>query len=220
MEDEIKNKRTTSNYLTNSVGKKPSKKYSLHDDIREQKLYKANVKVRDKVARKYLSENYESSNASKIFPGQLVMFNYFEPKTKEDLKYYDAMPVTIFFGIHNTEQGKRVIGFNIHYYPPRMRYQIMERIFEIYKPFYLKSFNSPLKSELSHFDYKWLMEQLERAHLDFGVRQYIPGLCASVTPIPPESWAKAVFTEGHFKKETREQIMKYWRDLAQKQKNY
>ena len=115
MEDEIKNKRTTSNYLTDSIGKKPSKKYSLHDDIREQKLYKANVKVRDKVARKYLSENYESSNASKIFPGQLVMFNYFEPKTKEDLKYYDAMPVTIFFGIHNTEQGKRVIGFNIHY---------------------------------------------------------------------------------------------------------
>ena len=220
MEDEIKNRRDTSRYLTNNVGKKPPKRYDLHDDIREQKLYKASIKVRDKVARKYLLENYKSSNTSKIFPGQLVMFNYFEPKTKEDLKYYDAMPVTIFFGINNTEQGKRVSGFNIHYYPPRMRYQVMERIFEIYKPFYLKTFNEPLKSELSHFDYKWLIEQLERAHLDFGVRQYIPSLCASVTPIPPEAWAKVVFTEGHFKKETREQIMKYWRDLAQKQKNY
>ena len=220
MEDEIKNRRDTSRYLTNNVGEKPPKRYDLHDDIRDQKLYKASIKVRDKVARKYLLENYKSSNTSKIFPGQLVMFKYFEPKTKEDLKYYDATPVNNFFGIHNTEQGKRVIGFNIHYYPPRMRYQVMERIFEIYKPFYLKTFNEPLKSELSHFDYKWLIEQLERAHLDFGVRQYIPSLCASVTPIPPEAWAKAVFTEGHFKKETREQIMKYWRDLAQKQKKY
>ena len=72
---------------------------------------------------------------------------------------------------------------------------------------------SPLKSELSHFDYKWLIEQLERAHLDFGVRQYIPSLCASVIPIPPEAWAKAVFTEGHFKKETREQIFYILSDL-------
>ena len=33
-------------------------------------------------------------------------------------------------------------------------------------------------------------------------------------PIPLESWSKAVLTEGVFKKETRTQILKYWKDKA------
>ena len=88
----------------------------------------------------------------------------------------------------------------------------MNRIFEIYKPFYMKSFNSPIKSEMDYFEYKWLMRQLEKAKLDFGVRQYDPLKCGKIIPLPTEAWAKAVFTEGHFKKETREKIMQYWKN--------
>lgn len=208
--------RDTSKYISSNKGEKPRRDYDLMKDIRSQKLYKYDVSTRDKVARQYLTENYKHKPNTSIVPGQLVMFNYFEPKTKEELKYYDAMPVTIFFGTYNSTEGRRVIGFNIHYYPPRIRYRIMERIFEIFKPFYLKSFNSPLKNELSHFDYHWLMEQLERAGLDFGVRQYIPSLCAAVTPLPTEAWSVAVFTEGVFKKETRQQILSYWKDKIEK----
>ena len=211
-EEKLKNKRNTSKYITHNKGQKPKKDYSLIKDIRAQKLIKANVGVRDKVARKYLTENYEQKGPNSVLPGQLVMFNYFNPITKEDLEYYDAMPVTIFFGVYNTEKGKRIIGFNIHYYPPRIRYEVMDRIFEIYKPFYMKSFNTPIKSEMDHFEYKWLMKQLEKAKLDFGVRQYDPSLCGKIIPLPTEAWAKAVFTEGHFKKETRDKIMQYWKN--------
>lgn len=207
--------RDTSKYITKNVGQKPKRNYNLRKDVRSQKLYKENNKVRDKVSRLYLTDNYEHRQTGSMIPGQLVMFNYFEPKTKEELEYYDAMPVVIFFGDYVSKEGRRIIGFNLHYYPPRIRFQIMERIFEIYKPFYLKSFNKPLKNELSHFDYKWLVEQLEKAGMDFGVRQYIPGLCSAVTPLPTEAWSKAVFTEGRFKKRTREQILKYWKDKLQ-----
>ena len=216
-EDKLKNRRNTEKYLTHNKGAKPKKDYSLIKDIRAQKLIKANVEVRDKVARKYLTENYEAKGPNAVLPGQLVMFNYFNPITKEDLEYYDAMPVTIFFGVHKTEKGKRIIGFNIHYYPPKIRYEVMNRIFEIYKPFYIKSFNNPIKSEMEHFEYEWLMKQLEKAKLDFGVRQYDPSLCGKIIPLPTEAWAKAVFTEGHFKKETREKIMQYWKNKAIKQ---
>jgi hypothetical protein len=61
------------------------------------------------------------------------------------------------------------------------------------------------------------MKQLEKAKLDFGVRQYDPSLCGKIIPLPTEAWAKAVFTEGHFKKETREKIMQYWKNKAIKQ---
>ena len=202
---------------------KPNKDFQLIRQIRgkdqtnapgEKFLYKANIQVRDRRVRKFVDENLQSKGKSTILPGQLIMFNYFEPKTKEELKYYDAMPCTIFFGIIQTVNGPRVIGFNLHYYPPRIRYELMDRIFDIYKPLYLKSWHDPLKQEMSYFNYKQLIQQLQKAKLDFGIRMYIPELMHKITPIPPSSYAKAVFTEGHFRKETREQILKYWKDKS------
>ena len=202
---------------------KPPKDFQLIKAIRGQKqknthgepvLYKANVIRRDALARKFIDENVQTTNTKPIFPGQLVMFNYFQPKTKEQLKYYDAMPCTIFFGIKKTDEGVRVIGFNIHYYPPKIRFQIMDRIFDIFKPLYLESWDKSLGSEMSDFNYKMLMRQLQKAKLDFGIRMYIPELIHKIMPIPPKYWQKAVFTEGKFKKQTRLQILNYWKDKA------
>ncbi len=198
---------------------KPSKEnapkdFKLIKAIRAEKDYKSNVVRRDKNVRRYIDENYNVKGSPSVMPGQLVMFNYFEPATKEELEYYDAMPCTIFFGVVKTKNGPRVIGFNIHYYPPRIRYQVMDRIFEIFRPMYEKTWNEPLKKEVSYFNYKMLIDQLTKAQLDFGIREYIPNLMASVTPVPPKAWSKAVFTEGRFKKRTREQIMKYWKNKS------
>ena len=162
---------------------KPPKDYQLIKAIRgnqqknipgEPSLYKANVKRRDTSARKFIDANTTITNHQPIFPGQLVMFNYFQPKTKEQLEYYDAMPCTIFFGRMKTENGVRVIGFNIHYYPPKIRFQIMDRIFDIFKPMYLESWDNALNHEMADFNYKMLMRQLQKAKLDFGIRLYIP----------------------------------------------
>ena len=193
---------------------KAPKNFDMLDAIRSEALYKANIHRRDKDAREYIDESYAVEGKNMILPGQLIMFNYFEPATKDQLEYYDAMPCTIFFGILNTPRGKRVVGFNIHYYPPKIRYQLMNRIYEIFKPIYENNFNKPLTSEVSYFNYKMLISQLEKAKLDFGIREYIPMLMAKVTPIPVSGWQKAVFTEGHFKKETRQQILNYWKNKS------
>lgn len=202
------------------VSKKPDKNFQLIKAIRGKKqknndgepsLYKANIRARDRKVRR-LTEELSLGTEKSMIPGQLIMFNYFEPKTKEELEYYDAMPCTIFFGIINTKNGKRVIGFNIHYYPPRMRYRILDKIFDIFKPIYLKSWNNPLKKEIPDFNYKMIMKQLQKAKLEFGIREYIPSLMAKITPIPPKMWQKAVFSEGHFKKRTRDAIMNYWKN--------
>lgn len=205
---------------------KPPKDYQLIKAIRGKKqkniegepaLYKANVVRRDTNVRKFVDAHVEQTNSHPIFPGQLVMFNYFQPKTEEQLEYYDAMPCTIFFGNIKTKEGPRVIGFNIHYYPPKIRYQVLDRIFEIFKPLYLESWDKPLQSEMSDFNYKMLMRQLQKAKLDFGIRLYIPQLMHKIEPIPPKFWQKAVFTEGRFKKRTREQILNFWRQRLEKE---
>lgn len=190
---------------------KPNKNYSLIREIRQDDLYKSNVSRRDSVARKIIEEECNVTGPKDAIPGQLISFNYFEPKWKEELEYYDAKPVTIFFGVFNTKDGQRIMGFNIHYYPPRIRFQIMDRIMEIWKPMYMKVWDEGLKGDLSHFDYKWLQMQLEKAGLGFGVRMYIPSLTGSIKVIPPRLWKKAVFTEGVFKKKTRELILDYWK---------
>lgn len=192
---------------------KPAKDFQLIKAIRDERHYKWTVKRRDHSVRKYVKENLEIGDHKKIMPGQLIMFNYFEPKTKEELEYYDAMPCTIFFGVRKLEDGNlRVIGFNIHYYPPRIRYILLDRIFDIFKPIYLKNWDHALETEISYFNYKMLIDQLKKAKLDFGIRMYDPKLMAKITPIPPDTWSKAVFTEGHFKKRTREAIIKYWKN--------
>ena len=190
------------------------KDFDMLKAIREEKDYKSNVQRRDINSRKYIDEHYDIKGKPSVLPGQLIMFNYFEPTTKDKLEYYDAMPCTIFFGIVNTKNGKRVIGFNIHYYPPRIRFQLMNRIYEIFKPVYAKQFSEPLTDGMSYFNYKMLISQLQKAKLDFGIREYIPNLMAKITPVPVEAWPKAVLTEGHFRKETREQILNYWKNKS------
>ena len=91
---------------------KPPKDFSLIKAIRSESLHKNNVIRRDKQVRKYVDEHLEVKGRPSVVPGQLVMFDYFEPATKEDLEYYDAMPCTIFFGVVNTENGKRVKRLN------------------------------------------------------------------------------------------------------------
>lgn len=184
-------------------------------NLGEKRLHKMNVQRRDANVRKFVQENVEQGKRNQIFPGQLIMFNYFEPLTEEHLEYYDAMPCTIFFGVINTKNGKRVLGFNIHYYPPRIRYQLLDKIFDIFKSTYINKWDDVLHRRVQGFNYHMLLKQLQKAKLDFGVREYIPQLMADIHPIPPMYWQKAVFSEGHFRKETREQILNYWKNKSE-----
>ena len=189
------------------------KDWSMIKAVRAERDYKSNVVRRDKNSRKFIEGKYGRKRKSSIFPGNFIMFDYYTPKTKEELAYYDARPATIFFNVITTKEGeKRVLGYNIHYIPPRMRWRVLERVYEIFKPYYKFSWDKPLQKEVKGFDYKLLCSQLQKAGLEFGVRMYIPELIANVRPIPVEGWSKAVLTEGVFRKDTRANILKYWRD--------
>lgn len=200
-----------------TVLKEPTKGYSMLDDIKESWLYrKKALGSKDGAARKYIDNNAEKVKPNQVQPGQLILFKYLNPKGKEELEYYDASPCTIFFGIFNTEDGERLLGFNIHYYPPKMRYRIMDKIFELYRPVYLKYFSQANEGLVDAFDYKFLVNELEKANLAFGVRMYIPSKMSVPRVIPTNMWKVAVFTEGWFKKKTRGQILGFWRQWKEK----
>ena len=193
------------------------KDFSIWKEVKKHPLYK--ISNRDKKARAMIDE-YREENKPKlksknfIIPGQLVLFKYLNPKTKEELEYYDASPCTIFFGIFNSSQGKRVLGFNVHYFPPLLRYKIMDEIFRMYRPVYKKYFETGLPKDLDAFDYKYLTDELERQNLSFAVRMYIPQLIGDTYIVPPKMWPTALMTEGWFKKETRAAIMNFFKKDA------
>lgn len=193
------------------------KNFSIWKEVKKHPLYK--ISNRDKKARAMIDE-YKEENKPKlktknfITPGQLVLFKYLNPKTKEELEYYDASPCTIFFGTFNSSQGKRVLGFNVHYFPPLLRYKIMDEIFRMYKPVYKKYFETGLPKDLDAFDYKYLTDELDRQNLSFAVRMYIPNLIGDTYIVPPVMWPTALMTEGWFKKETRAAIMNFFKKDA------
>lgn len=53
---------------------------------------------------------------------------YKDPKTKDDLPYYDAFP--LFFPLHFTKgsEGTLLAGINIHYIPPAMRVKFLKEL--------------------------------------------------------------------------------------------
>ena len=182
------------------------------DAIKANPLYKRRTD-RDMRARQIIEENQEKlSSKTKILPGQLVLFKYLNPKTADELEYYDASPCTIFFNVVNTSQGKRVLGFNVHYFPPAIRYRIIDKIFTIFRPVYRKYFDTGVPSAMDAFDYEYLINELSKQKLDFAVRMYIPALIGDTRVIAPKDWPTAMFTEGWFKKETRQRIMQLFRE--------
>lgn len=194
---------------------KMPRNYSFMRAVHQDRLYKSNIETRNKYARQFIESYFAKKriSASNISPGQLIMFDYFEPKTMEELEYYDARPCTIFFGNIETENGTRIIGFNLHYFPPKYRWKILGRILEIFRPFYKKMWTSQnIKKSMPYFTYRFLFYQIQSAKLDFGVRMYIPELVSNIIPIPASGWVKASLTEGVFRKKTRDAIMNYWKN--------
>ena len=150
-----------------------------------------------------------------LLPGQLVLFEYLEPKLKEELEYYDRTPFTLFFGITRTDDGNiREIGLNLHYYPPHTRARILNKTYKVFKPYFDKYFNDPShkpNAVISYQSLKHLMRVNDK--IGFGVKMYIPVLRGRSYVIPPRLWPTAFYTEGHFSKATLQQIFAFWRQF-------
>ena len=150
-----------------------------------------------------------------LLPGQIVLFGYSEPKYKEELEYYDKTPLVLFCGITRTEDGNiREIGFNLHYYPPRIRARILNITYEVFKTHFQKSFNDPTHKPAGFINYKALKTMLKRnIKIAFGIKMYIPVLRGKSYVLPTRLLPTAFYTEGHFSKATLAQVQKFWREF-------
>lgn len=191
------------------------KSYSLIKDIRQDSLYKANLGRRDKKSRQIIEQFGKPAKTMDLIKGNLYLMEYFEPKWEKELDHYDAMPCSLIFGKFKTKKGEpRILGFSIHYFPPRYRFVVLNKVMEIHQKIYRNRWKRGLDQDMSITDYKILRLLLKKAKLEFAIHEYIPELIGQCTMVPPSLWHIAVFSEGRFKKRTREMIMNFWKQYT------
>lgn len=187
-------------------------RFSLKAAIENHPLQHKPALMRSKLAYQQLLLN-ATKTTKYLLPGQIVLFNYNEPKYKEELEYYDKTPLTMFFGITRTNDGViREIGLNLHYYPPFARMNILNSAYEAFKSYFQKYFNDPSPKPNMFISYKALKHIIKtNTKLAFGIKMYIPVLRTNSYLIPTRLLGTAFYTEGHFSKATFIQVQRFWR---------
>lgn len=190
------------------------KEFDIGDAIDESALAAKTGHVRSKLAYKFIMEN-QNITAKYLLPGQVCMFSYNDPKTKDELEYWDKTPLTLFFGAFRTKNGDiREIGLNLHYYPPFTRRKILVKVYETFKSYFQKCFNHPQHKPNMLMDYQTLKHLIGRdSKIAFGVKEYVPMLRGITYVIPTKMLSIAFYTEGHFSRATIMQVQQFWRQF-------
>ena len=190
------------------------KAFRMDEAISEHPLKHRPTNIRSKLAYRELMNNAKTTTKY-LLPGQISIFNYSEPKYKEELEYYDKTPFTLFLGITRTNDGNiREVGLNLHYYPPFSRARILTHTYNVFKPYFDKNFNEVTGKPNTFISYDRL-KHLMKANLKiaFGIKMYIPVLRQASWLIPTRLLSTAIYTEGHFSKATLQQIFHFWRQF-------
>jgi hypothetical protein len=190
------------------------KEFRMDEAIENHPLSRRPTNIRSKMAYADLLKVCKPTTKY-LLPGQLVVFGYSEPKYKEELEYYDATPCTLFIGITRTKNGDiREIGLNLHYFPPRIRYRILNTTYEVFKEHFKKCFNDPPTKPAGFINWNALKHMLKRnTKVAFGVKMYIPVLRGKSYVLPTRLFPTAAMTEGHFSKATLAQVQHFWRQF-------
>lgn len=202
-------------YISNHIySLEEIKNFDLTESIDASALAQKGGHVRSKLAYKFIMKS-DNLTAKYLLPGQICVFSYNDPKTKDELEYWDRNPLTLFFGVFRTDKNEiREIGLNLHYYPPFTRKKILVKVFETFKSYFEKCFNHPVHKPNSLIDYKTLKHLISRdSKIAFGVREYIPSLRGLTYVIPSKMLPIAFYTEGRFSRATIRQIQQFWRQF-------
>lgn len=185
--------------------------FRLDEAVNEHPLKRRPINLRSRLAYREILINTKATSKY-LLPGQLSTFEYPNPKTEPDLEYYDRTPCTIFFGLTRDKKNNlREIGINIHYFPPFARVRVINTIYEVFKKYYQLQFNEEVHKVNRYINWPVLKRLCKKYKIGFAVKMYVPMLRRNTHIIPTRLWPTVLYTEGHFSKDTLQNIMTYWR---------
>jgi len=128
-------------------------------------------------------------------PGKMMMF-FYDPKTKEQLPYYDTFPLILYVG--SAPGG--FYGLNMHYLPPAARAKLFDALLDTANN---KKFDDSTKLNIS---YSILKESAKYSAFKPTFKHYLSGFVKSkIVVVDAPEWPIALFlpTESFRKSGTR-----------------
>jgi len=114
----------------------------IFDDILVQGVRKGQIPARTQGARDWFRDKARSTRNAfaypdnilktsegekpRVGPGRMLHF-YYDPKTKQQLPYYDRFPLVF----HAGDAKGGFYGLNLHYLPPQLRAALMDNLYDI-----------------------------------------------------------------------------------------
>ena len=143
--------------------------------------------------------------AKKLIPGKFYLYKY-DPKTKEQMPYYDAMPLVLITKV----MPDGWYGINFHYMPPAVRLKIMEGFYD--------TLNNTSLTDNVKIKGNWRravsVAKAASAHhyLKHSIKRYLSSHLASpLVELDPKYWAMAIFLPlSRFKKKYKSFV---WSDV-------
>ena len=133
-----------------------------------------------------------------------LFFFFYDPKTKEDLPYYDRFPLVLM--LEKYEDG--FLGLNLHYLPIKYRVAFMNKLMDYAR---FDEEDNPVRVRIT---YDILNATKRFKEFRPCIKRYLTSHIKSrILAVQPEEWETAVFLPVHqFKKAKPEKV---WRESVQ-----
>ena len=145
----------------------------------------------------------EEFRYTRFIKGGLFFF-YYDPKTKEDLPYYDRFPLVLM--LEKYDDG--FLGLNLHYLPIKYRVAFMNKLLDYGR---FDEDGDPVRIRIT---YDILSATKRFKEFRPCIKRYLTSHVKSrILAVQPEEWETAVFLPVHqFKKAKADKV---WRDSIQ-----
>ena len=161
----------------------------------------ANLKNTSRIPNTIKREEFR--NTTRFIKGGLFFF-YYDPKTKEDLPYYDRFPLVLM--LEKYDDG--FLGLNLHYLPIKYRVAFMNKLLDYGR---FDEEGDPVRIRIT---YDILNATKRFKEFRPCIKRYLTSHVKSrILAVQPEEWETAVFLPVHqFKKAKADKV---WRDSIQ-----
>ena len=161
----------------------------------------ANLKNTSRIPNTIKREEFR--NTKRFIKGGLFFF-YYDPKTKEDLPYYDKFPLVLM--LERYDDG--FLGLNLHYLPIKYRVAFMNKLLDYGR---FDEDGDPVRIRIT---YDILSATKRFKEFRPCIKRYLTSHVKSrILAVQPEEWETAVFLPVHnFKKAKADKV---WRDSIQ-----
>lgn len=127
-------------------------------------------------------------------PGTLIMFDYFDPITKDTLEYWDMNPLVLVLEPYvRKDDIIRVQGINIHLLPPNIRKLVLYQAWYLYKEAYTAQLFTDKEALQVNIEWAAIKNHLAKFSAGFAFRRYAANRQTNVIEFNQEDWTKAVW---------------------------